>query len=103
MGQRVMSQQICQVKTLGSFRAQKFSPRWYVEEQIANGDRRAARMARIFHITHATTFDKNTSAGRLDFGLADQLNARDRGDGGERFTSEPECSDGSQIFRSTDF
>ena len=62
MRQRVMSNQIREVITLGGFRAQKLSTRRRIEKQIPHADGCAARMRSIFHIAHAATFDQHPSA-----------------------------------------
>src|SRR6266511_1103185 len=55
--QCVVSYQICEMKTLCSFRPQKLSPRRDVEEEITDNDGRTAGMRRIFDVPHLAPFD----------------------------------------------
>src|SRR5215470_16030622 len=59
MSERVMSHQVCEVESFRSFRSQELASCGNIEEQVSYGNRCPLGMGRVFHVTHATTFDND--------------------------------------------
>ena len=64
MGQRVMRHQVGQMKTFRSFRAEKLSARRNIEKKIAHDDGGAARVGRVFYITHPSALNHDARCRR---------------------------------------
>ncbi len=60
-------------------------------------------MGGVFHIAHPAAFDHDARCGGNVFGARYQLDARDRRNGRQRFTTKTERADSRQIFSLTDF
>ena len=65
MRERVVRDEVHEMKTLGRFGAQEFAARRHVEEEIAHGDGRAARARGRLHVAHAPALDQHARAFRL--------------------------------------
>ena len=97
--QRLQQKGLPDVRELGRGRAQKLAARGHVEEQVANGDVRAARGAGVAHVL-------DLAAENQDFGarggirlLGRHRELRNGGDGGERFAPEAHRGDGIEILQ----
>src|SRR6266481_1424107 len=102
MGQRIMRDQIGQMKTFGSFRTQEFAARRHIEEKIAYCDGRAARVSSVFHVAHLSAFNYDARGGGRCFCLGCELDARYGSDRGQGLAPKAERSNGGEIFRLAD-
>jgi hypothetical protein len=93
MRERVVRDEVRQVKALGRLGAQEFAARGDVEEEVAHADGRPLRARRRRHVADAPALDENARPFGLAQLLRDQLDARDRGDGGQRFAAEAQGAD----------
>ena len=60
-------------------------------------------MGGVFHIAHPAAFDHDARCGGSVFCARHQLDARDRRNRRQRFTTKTQRADGSQIFSLADF
>jgi len=103
MGERVMRHQRGYMSEFGGFGAEKFAAGWRVEEEVADGDGGAGRTAGIFDGEDFAACDFDAGPGGALGWTSNEFEARDGGDGGERFAAEAEGGDGEQIVGRANF
>jgi hypothetical protein len=97
MGQSVVRDQRGDVGEFSGFGAEKFAARRSVEEEIADGDRCAARQRSIFHAMNFAAGDLDVRARCFVAGGRFERDTRDGRDGGQRLAAKAERGNGEQI------
>ncbi len=94
MGQRVVSDEICEVIRFSRFRSHELSSRWNVEKQIAHDDGCPAWMSSVFDVAHAPAVDRDARCCLCAVGTRCQLDSRNGSDRCQRFAAKTERCDG---------
>ena len=100
--ERVVRDEVRQMKTLGRLGAQELAARWGVEEKIAHRQGRAARARRRLHVAHAPAFDQHARALGFCAQLRDEFDARNRRDGGQGLAAKAERANLCEVFGAAD-
>src|ERR1041384_692104 len=102
MREGVVCDEVREVEALGRLGAEELAARGHVEEEVADADGRAAWARGGRDIAHPPAFDEDARAFGFVFRLRHKLDARDRGDGGERLAAKAERVDAREVFRRAD-
>jgi hypothetical protein len=92
----------------GGLGAEKFAAGGGVEEEVADGDGGSLRAAVVFDGEDFAAGDFEAGPLGVWFGAAagwarDEFEARDGGDGGQRFAAEAEGGDGEEVVGGANF
>ena len=96
VGQRQVGEDGLNMLKLGGRGAEELPPGRGVEEQLLHGDPGAAGETLAAHEFFLPSLQGNPGAARLGVGASDQLEAGDRGDGGQRLAPEAQGLNGGQ-------